>query len=72
MDMMIDLNYAGDPKGLPIKVEPPGSGSRDQPLLLTPVLAADALHDSYLPAARRFHLLDRNEREMKDLLMDVR
>ncbi|KAH8663700.1 hypothetical protein BGZ60DRAFT_432828 [Tricladium varicosporioides] len=45
--MIIDLKYARAPKRLTVKVEPPGTGPRDQPLLRAPVLAANALHDSY-------------------------
>jgi hypothetical protein len=45
--MIIDLKYARAPKMLTVKVEPPGPGPRDQPLPRAPVLAANALHDSY-------------------------
>jgi hypothetical protein len=45
--MKINRKHAGATKRLAIKVEPPGPDSRDQPLLRAPVLATNALHDSY-------------------------
>ena len=45
--MIINLKHDGAPKKLIIKVEPPGPGPRDQPMLRAPVLATNALHDSY-------------------------
>jgi hypothetical protein len=45
--MIINLKHAGGPKRLTVKVEPPGPGPQDQLLLRAPVLATNALHNSY-------------------------
>jgi hypothetical protein len=46
LGMIINLKHAGAPKRVTVKVEPPGPGPRDQPLLSAPVLATNTLHDS--------------------------
>jgi hypothetical protein len=45
--MIINLKHAGAPERLTVKAGSPGPGPRDQLLLHAPVLAANALHDSY-------------------------